>query len=191
VDLISLPLEWMFPPENRKPSSFLMLFHSQWWKGSADGLQALERIRVDHPGTIMHLFGTSPRPADLPEAFIYHQEPPQPELRALYNQAAIFVAPSVTEGWGLPATEAMVCGAALAATDNGGHREFAIPEETALLSPPNDPEKLAQNLSRLVTDHDLRHRLAKSGHAFVQQFTWKRAFDRFELLLGVRTNGGF
>jgi len=174
------------PPEDRRADSFFMLHHTLWWKGTRDGIMALERVRKDHPNLKVDLYGTGPEPDHLPQGFRYHRDPPQRVLRSLYNAAAIFVAPSVTEGWGLPATEAMMCGAALAATDNGGHREFARHEETALLSPPEDPESLAQNLLRLVTDGALRLRLARDGHAFVQQFTWDRAFDRFEELLGTR-----
>jgi len=173
------------PPEQRDPNSFLMLHHTLWWKGTRDGMKALQLVRETYPRISVDLFGTGPEPSGLERGFRYHQDPAQTVLRSLYNRSAIFIAPSVTEGWGLPATEAMMCGAALAATDNGGHREFALPEETALVSPPRDPEALARNLLRLVEDPGLRMALSRRGREFVQQFTWERAFDCFEELLGV------
>ena len=169
-------------PEARRPDSFLMLHHTLWWKGTQDGLQALTEVQKKFPHAKIDLFGTNPRPNDLRAGFNYHRNPHQRHLRKLYNEAAVFVAPSITEGWGLPATEAMMCGATLAATDNGGHREFAIPNETALVSPPRDAPALAQNLLRLVVDPPLRLALARRGRELVEQFTWDRAFDRFEEL---------
>jgi glycosyltransferase involved in cell wall biosynthesis len=77
-------------------------------------------------------------------------------LRELYNRASIFVAPSRTEGWGLTGCEALLCGAALVATDIDGHREFAFDGQTALTSPARSPERLAENVNRLLKDPQLR-----------------------------------
>lgn len=167
-------------PEDRNPNHLMMLFHSGDWKGSPDGLQAIQMVRNEIPELRATMFGVRARPSGLPAWIEYRQTPKQSELRGLYNQAAIFVAPSWNEGWGLPPSEAMMCGAAVAATDIGGHREFAFHEETALLSPPKDPRSLADNIIRLIRDRDLRIRLAKQGNANIQQFTWDRATDAFE-----------
>lgn len=113
--------------------------------------------------------------------------PAQADLRRLYNQTAVFVAPSWTEGWGLTASEAMMCGAALAATDIGGHQEYMKNETTALLSPARQPEILAKNILRLLCDTDLRVGLAKCGNEYIQQFTWKKATDRLESILCSRS----
>ena len=173
------------PPEERRRDSILMLHHTLPWKGTRDGVIALGRVLDRHPGSLIRLFGTGPKPTNLPEGFLYHRNPPQDRLRAMYNEAAIFVAPSLTEGWPLPPAEAMMSGCALAATDIGGHREYSVPEETALLSPPGDPETLAENLLRLVEDDSLRHRLARAGLTQIRQFTWTRATDAFERALAT------
>lgn len=88
------------------------------------------------------------------------------------------MSPSWTEAWGLHPTEALQCGAALAATDNGVRREYVHHEETALVSPP-----LAASILRLTQGQELRLRLAHQGHRFVQQFTWDRAVASFESVL--------
>ncbi len=170
-------------PESRRPDSLLMLHHTLPWKGTPDGLLALRRVLDRHPKALIRLFGTGPTPPDLPSGFEYHRRPTHLRLRALYNEAAIFVAPSLAEGWSLPPTEAMMSGCALAATDVGGHREYAVPEETALLSPPSDPTALASNLLRLMEDDALRLRLARAGLEHIRQFTWTRAVDAFEQTL--------
>ncbi|MFT3914652.1 MAG: glycosyltransferase family 4 protein [Anaeromyxobacteraceae bacterium] len=113
----------------------------------------------------------------------YERRPSPARLRALYNEAAVFLAPSWTEGFGLTPAEAMACGAAVVATDAGGFREFAHDGETALVVPARAPEALAAALLRLVRDPALRVRLARAGHALIQGFTWARAADGLEAIL--------
>lgn len=170
-------------PQDRNSNQIMMLFHNHDWKGSTDGLEALSIVKRQTPELRVTLFGTSLAPPNLPDWIEYHQKPPQTRLRELYNQTAIFLAPSWNEGWPLPPAEAMMCGAALVATDIGGHREYAAHEETALLSPPKDPNGLAKNLLRLIRDKDFRIQLATQGNQHIQQFTWDRAVDRFEVAL--------
>jgi len=170
-------------PEKRDPHTAAMLYHSWDFKGSSDGLKALEMARTRIPDLRAHVFGVPPRPSDFPSWIEYHHNPPQRKLRKIYNRAAIFLSPSWAEGWPLPPAEALQCGAALAATDIGGHREYAVHGETALLSPPKDPEALAANVLRLLEDQPLRLRLARQGHLHIQQFTWARAITSFESVL--------
>jgi glycosyltransferase involved in cell wall biosynthesis len=167
-------------PEDRHPKHIMMLFHQDERKGSKYGLEAILMARREEPEIRVTLFGVLPRPAALPEWINYYQRPERAVLRALYNQAAIFLAPSVSEGWGLPASEAMLCGAALVATDVGGHREFALHNETALLSPAGDPAGIADNILRLIRDPTMRIALATEGHRYIQQFTWERASKSLE-----------
>lgn len=169
--------------EDRNPKQLMMLYHTNDWKGSADGLRAIDIVKVEIPEICVSLFGVYGRPSGLPAWIEYQQNPPQSELRGLYNRAAIFLAPSWTEGWGLTPSEAMMCGAAVAATDIGGHREFAFHEKTALLSPPKNPEALAANIIRLIRDNELRIKIARQGNEYIQRFTWDKAVELFEAAL--------
>lgn len=171
------------PPENRKASTILMLYHWSESKGSAEGLKALSIVHEQIPELRVTLFGTPHEPANLPSWIQYHRLPQQTFLCELYNANAIFVTPSWTEGWALPPAEAMMCGAALAATDIGGHRDYGIHGETALLSPPKNPELLAANILRLVKDDALRKKLAYAGYNYIQQFTWERSVEQLETVL--------
>ncbi len=170
------------PPVVRGPHA-MMLYHDAAWKGSADGLEALNQVKADLPDLRATLFGTPAAPTGLPDWIRYQRKPPPTVLRRLYNESAVFLATSWTEGWGLPGCEALLCGCALAATDVGGHREFARHGETALLSPPKDPAALAQNVTRLLRDRALRLRLAEQGRAYVQRFNWEQATERLEQTL--------
>jgi glycosyltransferase involved in cell wall biosynthesis len=162
-------------PQNRKNASVAMLFHEADWKGSKDGLEALRLLKPDFLDLTAELFGVAPSPPDLPDWITYYQTPSQKKLRAIYNEAAMFMSPSWTEGWPLPPAEAMSCGCALVCTDIGGHREYAINGQTALLSPPRNPADLAANLRSLLNDPVSRVKMAIQGNRFIGQFTWQRA----------------
>lgn len=165
------------PIDARSPARIMMLYHDLDWKGSKDGIEALCLVKAQHPEVEVTLFGVPEKP-ELPEWIQYHQLPSQQVLLELYNQAAIFVAPSWAEGWPLPPAEAMMCGAALVATDIGGHQEYAFHEQTALLAEVKNPAALAREVIRLLDDPVLRQKIALQGHQFIQQFTWQRAGER-------------
>lgn len=171
------------PPQDRDPHSVAMLYHQSAWKGSRYGLEALRQARARCPLLKATLFGVNPPPADLPDWITYHQLPSQPLLRKIYNQAAIFLAPSLTEGWGLPPAEAMICGAAVVLTDVDGHREFAQADVNALMCPPANADALAQGILTLMADSLLRLRLAQAASASIQHFTWSRACQAMERTL--------
>mgnify|MGYP000697625619 CR=1 FL=1 len=166
----------------RNPTKLAMLLHESDWKGSADGLKAITLAREQIGELSADLFGTC-RAKNLPSWAQFHRCPPQKELRRIYNSAAIFVAPSWAEGWPLPPAEAMLCGAAVAATDIGGHREYMEHEVSALLSPPKSPELLARNIERLILDSESRPRIAKNGTDCIRDFTWERAAAHMEAFL--------
>jgi glycosyltransferase involved in cell wall biosynthesis len=90
-------------------------------------------------------------------------------------ESQIFVLPSRVEGYGNVLLEAMASRLAVIASDVGGIPEIVAHEQTGLLVPPEQPEKLAAAMIRLVQDVDLRQRLAEAGYRQVAEqegFTW-------------------
>ena len=63
----------------------------------------------------------------------------QPALGREYDAVSRFAVGSWFEGFGQPGLEALACGVPLVTTDNGGCREYAVHEETALMVPPGTP----------------------------------------------------
>jgi glycosyltransferase involved in cell wall biosynthesis len=158
----------------------LMLHHDYAWKGVADGLAAVARVKARVPGLWLVGFGVKPPRAALPYDE-FHVNPPQERLAALYSGCDIYLCPSWDEGLGMPPMEAMACGAALATYDNGGCRDYAVDGETALVAPRRDVGALAEALQRLAADPALRARLAAAGQARVTTaFDWDRAVQRLE-----------
>jgi glycosyltransferase involved in cell wall biosynthesis len=169
------------PPSSRP--RVLMLHHEYAWKGVADGMAAVMRVKPAVPGLRLVAFGVK-RPRQSLPYDEFHANPPQRALAALYSGCDIYLCPSWDEGLGMPSMEAMACGAALVTYDNGGCRDYALDGDTALVVPRRDVEALAAGLARLVTDPVLRARLAAAGAAHVRTaFDWPRAVARLEALL--------
>lgn len=167
-------------PLDRLPGRLAMLHHPHPWKGCKDGLKAIEALKKEKPELQVTLFGVAKRPEHIPTWIQYYQNPKQPELRRLYNQAALFLAPSHAEGWGLTALEAMACGASVVATNNAGHLEFAVHGENTLLVEPGDWIGMKQSLATLIDNQELRLSLASAGVETAERFSWEQAVRLFE-----------
>ncbi|MEK7716110.1 MAG: glycosyltransferase family 4 protein [candidate division NC10 bacterium] len=160
----------------------LMLQHEKAWKGVADGLEAVARVKQRVPGLFLVGFGVKPPPDALPYDE-FHLNPPQEKLAEVYSSCEIYLCPSWDEGLGMPPMEAMACGAALVTYDNGGCRDYARDGETALVARRRDVADLAAKLERLATDEALRARIARAGTRCVTTaFEWDRAVARMEAL---------
>ncbi len=162
----------------------LMLQHDYEWKGVADGIEAVAKVKPRHPELRLVGFGVKAPRRPLPYDEFW-ENLPQERLAWLYSRCPIYLCPSWDEGLGMPAMEAMACGAALCTYDNGGCRDYALDGLTALVAPRRNVDALAQALSRLVEDGELRRRLAREGQQFVlTQFDWERVTLRLEAVLG-------
>ena len=94
-------------------------------------------------------------------------------VRHLMSACDAVVAPSLKEGFGLSAVEAMALERPVVASAVGGLKEIVVEGETGVLVPPNDPRALAESLVRLVKDKSLVQSLGKRGR--------ERVAERFEL----------
>jgi glycosyltransferase involved in cell wall biosynthesis len=154
-----------------RPLSVLAAYHTAEAKGLSDAIVALEAFHARFPEAPIGMFGNPPKAEGLPSWIKYHGGRSGPSLAALYNRYAIFISASRSEGWALTPAEAMACGCVFVGTDSGGVTDYAVDGETALLSPPSDPQALLANLVRVTEDQDLRRRLQASGHKAIQRFT--------------------
>jgi glycosyltransferase involved in cell wall biosynthesis len=95
------------------------------------------------------------------------------ELRALYENAGCFVFPSLYEGFGLPALEAMVCGCPAVVA-----RAASMPEvcgEAVLYCDPRNPEDIAVKIRTVMGDPALREELRRRGFERAAKLTWRNA----------------
>jgi len=95
------------------------------------------------------------------------------ELLALYRAAAVFVLPSLYEGFGFPLLEAMACGAPCIASDDPALAE--VSGGAALHFPRGDPGALRLLLGRVLHDPPLRDDLSRRGIERARAFRWERS----------------
>jgi glycosyltransferase involved in cell wall biosynthesis len=169
------------PVEKRNRASVCMVYSLQKIKGSEYGVEALKIVKRRLPELEVRLFGICPAPKGLPEWMSYQREPA--DLCGFYNNNAIFISNSLTEGFGLVSVEAMLCGCALACTDIAGHKEYAINGETALLAEPENPSDMAEKVIELIENGSKRIALALNGNSYAQQFSWDIAVEKMDTLI--------
>jgi len=98
---------------------------------------------------------------------------PGEELPWWYNAAELFVYPSVYEGFGLPPLEAMACGTPVV-TSNASSLPEVVGQAGQLVAP-EDTEALAEAVSRVLADAELRESMSQAGLEQAAKFSWPRA----------------
>jgi D-inositol-3-phosphate glycosyltransferase len=102
----------------------------------------------------------------------------QDTLPSYYSAADVVVVPSHYESFGMVALEAMACGTPVIASKVGG-LSFTVQDGiTGFHVPERDPEALADKITLLLKDHDLRSRLGAQAAQWAQCYSWSKVADR-------------
>ncbi len=94
------------------------------------------------------------------------------QLGALYRRAALFLFPSLYEGFGMPIAEAMAAGCPVVCSNVASLPEVA--GEAALMAAPEDVDALAGHCRALLTNHELRARMCDRGRKTAAAYTMER-----------------
>lgn len=112
---------------------------------------------------------------------------PSAVVPALFRQASAVAYPSLEEGFGLPALEAMACGAPLVSTTGSAIEE--VVGEAGLLVPPGDGAAFAAALDSVLHHGALAARLRRDGPRQAAPYTWSRSaaghVEAYRLAAGV------
>lgn len=141
-------------------------------KGFIDLLNAFERFR--HPAKRLLLIGSLAPEA---QALLKEKEfpritvlgsVPNDQLRQHYNQATVFILPSIEEGLGMVIGEAMACGCPVIATTNTGASELITDGVEGFIVPIRSPKIIAERLQQLADQPDLRQQMSQASLARVK-----------------------
>ena len=149
-------------------------------KGLAVLLRAFKNLVDADPSTELVLIAR-PKPGGDTEALIeqlglrdrirFVGDASHEQINRLYAESAVAVVPSLYEGFGLPAVEAMAAGIPLVSTDGGALKE--VVGEGGLQVRAGDSAALADAMQRVLSDSELAQALAQRGLARArQQFCW-------------------
>jgi glycosyltransferase involved in cell wall biosynthesis len=105
---------------------------------------------------------------------------PHEDIPKYLWEADVFVRPSRSEGLGTAFLEAMAAGLPIIGTKVGGIPDFLKDGETGLFTKVDDAEDLAEKIILLLTDENLRQRLAQNGRKLVEEkYQWSKIAQRF------------
>jgi glycosyltransferase involved in cell wall biosynthesis len=108
---------------------------------------------------------------------------PRDELARWYRRTQILLSPSLYEGFGLPAAEAMASGTPVIASDGGSLPEVVADGETGLVVPAGDAAALADAIGGLLAAPDRCRAMGEAGHRrVIERFTWARTAAATEAL---------
>ena len=179
------------PIDTRSPLKIGMLVHSSSWKGTDIGLRALDLVRHRVAGLEVVLYGAAGGDEGLPPWVSFAGRLVGQQVVDYFNELAIFIHPSLTEGWPLPPAEAMACGAAVVCADNEGVLDYAVDGANAAVVPRGSAEALADAIIGLIEEPKLRIALAQHACQDIQAYGVEIATDRFEeLVRRVATRSG-
>lgn len=118
----------------------------------------------------------------------WHGQISQPELMKKYQGATAVVVPSIDEGLGLVAAEALLCETPVVAFRSGGLTDIVRHEETGFLVSPGQTQELARALDRVLEEPAMSQDLAKKGRAqvlatFSPEISARRYMDIYQQAL--------
>jgi len=102
----------------------------------------------------------------------------QDTLPYYYSAADVVVMPSHYESFGMVALEAMACGTPVVASQVGGLAFLIKDGKTGYTVPADDPKALADQLEKIITNPDLRARMAVQAAEFAQGYGWGKIAAR-------------
>jgi glycosyltransferase involved in cell wall biosynthesis len=161
-------------------------------KGLPTLLRAYESLGMERPRLLLVGRRTPDTPAHLPDGAQMCAEWPHEHVMTAFRRCLFAVLPSIClDACPTTVLEAMASGRPVVATTTGGVVDMIADGVNGLLVPPGDEEELAQAMARLLTDADLRVRLAAGAQERVLEFTASAVVERLEAVYAkVAPRGG-
>jgi len=170
----------------RTPRTVGMIYVAGEMKGTAEAFEAMRQVRDQWPDVRLVMYGAK-RPRSAPPRTEVFIRPKASRLRAIYSSCEIWLAPSRSEGFGLPVVEAMACGVVPVATRAGGHECIIEDEVSGFLVPVGDGEAMAKRIALMLEDESLLRTMSGAAHERSLAFDWQTSTDGLETLLRAWT----
>ena len=156
-------------------------------KGLRHLILALPRVIRQFPLTSLTVIGKSPEKSNLnnliddlnlEDKITFRSGISEKEIVKTYHDSDIAVIPSLYEGFGFGAGEAMACGVPLISTESGGLKQ--VIGDAALKIKPGSVNEIEEGILKLFTEEKIRQELAKKGRERMEEFfDWKIAASAY------------
>tara|TARA_B100001113_G_C21114622_1_gene624831 strand:+ start:1544 stop:2689 length:1146 start_codon:yes stop_codon:yes gene_type:complete len=156
-------------------------------KGLRHLILALPRVMDEFPLTSLVVIGKSPEKSnldkliddlDLQDKITFKSGISELEIVKIYHDSDIAVIPSLYEGFGFGAGEAMACGVPLISTDSGGLKQ--VIGDAALKISPGSVKEIEDGIFKLFNEEETRKELSIKGRKRMEElFDWKIAASNY------------
>ena len=155
------------------------------WKRSDLLAEVVERVRRTIPDLQVRTFGQYNPSSRMPypQGGKHVFQPSQSEIPGLYASVDVWLLGSDTEGFGLPVLEAMACRTPVVTTACDGTVDIARDCEGAILTPTDDPERMAEAVLSILTDRKGWEKRSTAARKRAELFRWDKACDALEAIL--------
>lgn len=163
-----------------------LLYSTTPFKGLDVSLSALEILRQRIPNLRVLSFGSEyPRPKPvLPDYIEFFFSPPQDQIRNLYSQCDVWVTASRSEGFNLPAMEAMACRTPVVATRTGWPAESVKSGRNGILVDIDDTVAIVEGVQWVLSRSDEDWRiLSSNAYEAATSGSWEASAAMFEKAL--------
>jgi len=190
VDLVSNSVDHrqFFAPARAKQvrSTLGFLYHEASFKGVDVVLAAVKVLREKYPELRVICFGSHApgQLATLADFIEFYESPPQDSIRDIYAQCDVWVTASRSEGFNLPAMEAMACRTPVVATTTGWPEEAIANGVNGYLVAVDDVGGLVESVSRILdADDQVWRAMSQAAFLTVAESSWAKSCAQFEAVL--------
>lgn len=181
------------PRQKNKQPTVGFLFQEAAFKGMGITLAALAKLRHRHPDLRAICFGSClPSNRDvLPDWIEFYHSPPQDKLRDYYSACDVWITTSTSEGFNLPAMEAMACRTPVVSTATGWPIEAIVDRKNGVLVEINDVDGIVDGADWILGLDEVSWReVSEAAYATASENSWERSGQLFEAALAEIVSQG-
>ena len=155
------------------------------FKGVDVTLEAILKLRISFPDLRVISFGSGmPEDFDFDDRIEFYCSPEQNKIRHLYAQCDVWLTASRTEGFNLPAMEAMACYTPVVSTRAGWPEEAIVSGKNGILVDVDDVDAFTQGAASVLSLSDAGWReMSQNAYDTVSASTWEESAQKFEDVL--------
>ncbi len=104
---------------------------------------------------------------------------PREKTPSYYQEASLFVLPSLNEGMSNAMLEALASGLPIIATDTGGTKELLKDGENGFIIKMKDSDDIAEKIKKLIGNNELREKMGAKSRKIAENMSWKKIAEEY------------